>query len=331
MPIYLYWGGDDFAIALAVEDLRDRTLDPDWASFNYEKITPDTPDATIIGLNQAMTPPFGSGGRLVWLADTTVCHHCSADLLAELERTLSHIPESTVLLLTTANKPDGRLKSTKLLHSIAEVKEFSPIPPWQHDRLVTAVKKMAQEMGVKLTDASVQILTESVGNETRLLYSEIEKLLCFAATVGDRPLSDEIVSTLVTSNAANSLKLASAILQGDTSKALTLVADLLNRNEPALKIVATLTGQFRTWLWVKVMMEAGERNEKAIAQAAEVGNPKRVYFLRQEVNSIAAQKLQKALSILLELEVSLKRGAEEMSMLQTKAIELCQVCRCSFP
>jgi len=162
-------------------------------------------------------------------------------------------------------------------------------------------------------------------------FSEIEKLQLYASTVGDRPLSDEIVSTLVTSNAANSLKLASAILQGDTSKALTLVADLLNRNEPALKIVATLTGQFRTWLWVKVMMEAGERNEKAIATAAEVGNPKRVYFLRKEVKSIALWQLQTTLSILLDLEASLKRGAEEMSILQVKAIEICHVCQSGCP
>lgn len=331
MPIYLYWGEDDFARGKAVAALRDRILDPDWASFNYEKIPPDTSDSVIQGLNQAMTPPFGSGGRLIWLVDTPICHHCSADLLAELERTLSAIPESTVLLLTTTNKPDGRLKSTKLLQKYAEVQEFSPIPPWQHDRLVKAVQKMAKDMGVNLTDASVELLAESVGNETRLLYSEIEKLQIYAANQGNRPLRDSLVSTLVTSNAANSLKLASAILQGDTSKALTLVADLIDRNEPGLKIVATLTGQFRTWLWVKVMMEAGERDAKAIARAAEIGNPKRVYFLRQEVQSIAQGQLQKTLRILLELEVSLKRGAKEMSTLQTKAIELCQVCLSSFP
>lgn len=331
MPIYLYWGEDDFAMAKAVETLRDRVIDADWASFNYEKMPPDTADGVIQALNQAMTPPFGSGGRLVWLVDTSICHHCSADLLAELERTLSGIPESSVLLLTTSNKPDGRLKSTKLLQKYAEVKEFSPIPPWQHDRLVKAVQTMAKDMGVKLTNASVELLTESVGNETRLLYSEIEKLQLYAENLGSSPLADEIVSSLVTSNAANSLKLASAMLKGDTSKALTLIADLIDRNEPALKIVATLTGQFRTWLWVKVMMEAGERDEKAIAQAAEIGNPKRVYFLRKEVQSITQGQLQKTLSILLELEVSLKRGAEEMSTLQTKVIELCQVCLAFLP
>jgi DNA polymerase III subunit delta len=327
VPIYFYWGDDDFAMGKAVAALRDRVLDPDWASFNYEKISPDTPDAIIQGLNQSMTPPFGSGSRLVWLVDTTICHHCSADILAELERTLTAIPESTVLLLTTGNKPDGRLKSTKLLQKYAQVQEFSRIPPWQQDRLEKAVVKVAQEMGVKLTDASVGILTESVGNETRLLYSEMEKLQLYVGTGKNRLLSDEIVGTLVTSNAANSLKLANAILHGDTSRALTLIADLIDRNEPALKVVATLTGQFRTWLWVKVMISAGERDEKAIAQAAEIGNPKRIYFLRQEVKAITQGQLQKTLSILLDLEVSLKRGAEELSTLQTKAIELCQVCR----
>jgi DNA polymerase-3 subunit delta len=327
VPIYFYWGDDDFAMGKAVAALRDRVLDPDWAAFNYEKISPDTPDAIIQGLNQSMTPPFGSGSRLVWLVDTTICHHCSADILAELERTLTAIPESTVLLLTTGSKPDGRLKSTKLLQKYAQVQEFSRIPPWQQDRLEKAVVKVAQEMGVKLTDASVGILTESVGNETRLLYSEMEKLQLYVGTGKNRLLSDEIVGTLVTSNAANSLKLANAILHGDTSRALTLISDLIDRNEPALKVVATLTGQFRTWLWVKVMISAGERDEKAIAQAAEIGNPKRIYFLRQEVNAITQGQLQKTLSILLDLEVSLKRGAEELSTLQTKAIELCQVCR----
>jgi DNA polymerase-3 subunit delta len=323
----LYWGEDDFAMGKAVTALRDRVLDPAWAAFNYEKISPDTPDAVIQGLNQSMTPPFGSGSRLVWLVDTTICHHCSGDMLAELERTVTAIPESTVLLLTTPSKPDGRIKSTKLLQKYAQIQEFSPIPPWQQDQLEKAVVKVAQEMGLKLTDASVQLLAESVGNETRLLYSEIEKLQLYAGERRDRPLKDEIVGTLVTSNAANSLKLASAILQGDTSRALTLISDLIDRNEPALKIVATLTGQFRTWLWVKTMISAGERDDHAIAQAAEIGNPKRIYFLRQEVKAITHEQLQKTLSILLDLEVSLKRGAEELSTLQTKAIELCQVCR----
>ncbi len=60
-----------------------------------------------------MTPPFGIGKRLVWLVDSTLTQQCSENLLAELERTLPRIPDTTVLLLTSKNKPDARLKATK--------------------------------------------------------------------------------------------------------------------------------------------------------------------------------------------------------------------------
>jgi len=50
MPIYLYWGEDDFAIEMAAS-LRDQVLDPQWVSFNYT-LLPPKPDAVIQGLNR---------------------------------------------------------------------------------------------------------------------------------------------------------------------------------------------------------------------------------------------------------------------------------------
>jgi DNA polymerase-3 subunit delta len=135
------------------------------------------------------------------------------------------------------------------------------------------------------------------------------------------------VSELVRNTTQNTLQLATAIRTGDTPKALGILGDLSNAAEPGLRIVATLIGQFRTWLLVKMMMDSGERNPQAIAQAAEISNPKRIYFLLQEVKSLPLQQLISALPLLLELEASLKQGASETSTLQTKVIELCQICR----
>jgi DNA polymerase-3 subunit delta len=323
MSIYLYWGDDNFAISKAVDTLRGSVLDPNWASFNYDKISPEQTDAIILALNQAMTPPFGMGRRLVWLADTNVCQQCSEQLLAELERTLPAIPESAVLLLTSGNKPDRRLKSTKLLEKYAEIQEFSQIPPWKTELLVQQVRKAVQQVGVKLNNSAVELLAESVGNDTRQLFNELEKLQLYAGTTAT--INEQAVVALVNANTQNSLQLAAAIRQGKTAQALQLVSDLISHNEPTLRIVATLIGQFRTWLWVKMMIEDGERDEKAIASAAEVSNPKRIYFLRQEIQSISSRQLTSTLPLLLELEISLKRGADPMSTLQTKVIELCQI------
>lgn len=324
MPIYWFWGEDDYALNRAVVALRDRTLDPDWASFNTDKFSPEQADAVIQGLNQAMTPPFGAGSRFVWLAETALAQRCPEDLLAELDRTLPHLPETTVLLFTSSGKPDGRLKSTKLIQKHAEIQEFSLIPPWKTDLLMQQVRRSAQEVGVKLTNGAVQLLAESVGNQSRQLYNELEKLRLFAGSTG-QAIDEATVSSLVTASTQTSLQLATAIRQGETGEALSLVADLLNRNEPALRIVATLVGQFRTWLWVKLMIEAGERDEKEIARAAEISNPKRIYFLQQEVKPLSLVSLQQTLPLLLELDFGLKSGAEPIALLQTKVIELCQL------
>ncbi|MBD1927870.1 DNA polymerase III subunit delta [Trichocoleus sp. FACHB-90] len=324
MPIYLYWGEDDFALEKAVNVLLHRFVDPQWASFNYDKISPDQANAAITGLNQAMTPPMLTGSRLVWLTDTTIFQQCSEDLLAELERTIPVLPESSVLLLTTRTKPDGRLRSTKLLQQYAEIREFSLIPPWKTEELLKRVRQVSQEVEVKLTQAGAELLAQSVGNDTRQLWNELEKLSCYAGTEA-KALDVDVIAALVTSTTHNSLKLAEAIIQGNAAKASGLVADLIGRNEPALKIVATLIGQFRTWLWVKLMIEDGERDERAIATAVEIGNPNRVYILRKEVNPLSSRQLSLTLPLLLDLEVSLKRGADPLSTLQTKVIELCLV------
>lgn len=329
MPIYLYWGEDEFAIAQAIQALRQRVLDAAWESFNFDKLAGEAADAVTQALNQAMTPPFGSGGRLVWLVNTTLGQRCPEDLLADLERTLPLLPETTTLLLTMSGKPDGRLKSTKLLQKMAKVQEFNRVEAWKTDAIAKSVRQTAQAQGMKLTDEAVDLLVEAIGNDTRRLHTELEKLQLYAGGTG-RSLTADDVTALVTTTTQSSFKLAAAIREGQTGTALDMVVDLLQQNEPPLLIVASLVKQFRTWVWIKVMLEAGERDDQAISQAAEIGNPKRLYFLKPEVRNLSLSSLLQSLSVLLELEAGLKRGADELISLQTKVVELCELCAKKF-
>ena len=325
MPVYLYWGEDDFAIAQAVEKLQQKVLDFNWLQFNYHKIAGDRAESIIEGLNQAMTPVFGMGERLVWLVDTSLCQQKPAnDTLEELERTLKSIPPTSHLLFTTSKKPDGRLGSTKLLRQHAVVKDFSLIPPWKTDLIEGQVKQVAQTMQLKLTPGAIELLTESVGNNTRQLWNELGKLKIYW---GDKPesLDESAVAQLVLCNTQNSLQLAAAIRDGKTDVALGLITDLINRNEPALKIVATLVGQFRTWTIVKLMQQSGNRDNKAIASAAGINNPNRLYFINKEIQRTNHKQLLETLPMLLEMEHSLKSGGDTLAVLQTKIVELCLI------
>jgi DNA polymerase III subunit delta len=324
MPIYLFWGDDDFAIAQAVKQLQQTVLDSQWSQFNYDRLAGDEPDAAIQALERSMTPVFGTGERLVWLVDTPLFQSCSEDLLSRLQQTFPAIPSSSHLLLTCAKKPDARLKSTKLLQKHADIREFSLIPPWKTAELVEQVQKVARQVGVKVAPAATQLLAELVGNNTRQLWSELEKLRLYR---GEKtaPIDVDTVARLVNVSTQSSLKLAETICTGNSDRALRIVADLIDRNEPALKIVATLVGQFRIWTIVKLKLEAGERDDKAIAAAADIANPNRLFHLRKQLQPLSSSQLLATLPILLELELNLKRGSESIAALERQIIQLCQV------
>lgn len=325
MPIYLFWGEDDFTMSEAVQKLQKKVLDPNWIQFNYDRLAGHQSDATIQALNQAMTPVFGMGDRLIWLVETSIFQSCSEDLLKELHRTLPNLPLSSHLLFTTSKKPDGRIKSTKLVQEYAQVKEFSLIPPWQIEEIAKQIEKIAQEIGVKLTSDAVQFLAEVLGNNTRLIHQELEKLHLYSQNF-NRPLGKNDLS-LVNVATQSSLQLATAIRNGEGGKALELVSDLIDSNEAPLRIVATLVGQFRTWSILKLYQEAGEKDDSVIAKAADISNPKRIYFLKKEIHSLPSQKLLASLSLLLDLELNLKRGADPLATLQTTVVELCHLFR----
>ena len=132
-----------------------------------------------------------------------------------------------------------------------------------------------------------------------------------------------MVKELVSESATNSLQLAIAIRLGNIAQALEFVECLINCNEPALKITATLTTTFRTWLTVKQMIITGYQDDNIIAQLADVKNPKRLYYIRQEVANCCVNRLKNSLKMLLELELILKSGVDEKLALQTQIIKLC--------
>jgi DNA polymerase III subunit delta len=330
MPTYLFWGDDDFRLQQAVKSLIHRVVDVGWKSFNYDRVeggSSGSVESLVLALNQVMTSPFGAGDRLVWLVNPPLGGQDSLVFREELERTLPALPQSSHLLLTYEGKPDGRSKITKFLQEHAQVEEFALAPPWKTEAIRKTVQQTAQQLKITLSREAVDLLVDAVGNDTRQLVSELEKLKLYVGTEGGKTLVEAAqVSALVSSTQQSALELANTARQGLTDKALGLVEELLRHNEPPLRISATLIKQFRTWLWVKLLQEAGERDERAIAKAADIANPKRIYFLSQDVKLISRHQLQQTLGILLELEAALKQGQEPKGTLQTKVIELCRIC-----
>ena len=312
MPIHLLWGDDEAARSRAVEALIQQRTDPAWQSINLSRLDGSDPAQARQALEEARTPPFGAGDRVVLLQRSPFCNQCPAELAEQLEATLPLVPEACHLLLVNSAKPDARLRTTKALHKLVKAGEareqsFALPAVWDGAGQIELVQRTARELGLSLEPTAAEALSDAIGSDSARLASELEKLALYA---GAKPITAAAVEALVGSQATNALQVGDALLAGNPAEAVALVDALLAANEPALRIVATLCGQIRGWLWVSLLDQQGESDVNAIAKAAGIGNPKRIYVMRKQIRGRPPARFLALLRQLLEVEAALKRGSE---------------------
>jgi DNA polymerase-3 subunit delta len=317
MPIHLYWGDDEAARNRAVEALIDARLDPTWAAINLSRLDGNDPAQAAQALEEARTPPFGSGARVVVLQRSPFCNQCPAELAAQLDANLALINPDCHLLLVSSGKPDARLRTTKALQQLvkegrASEQSFALPPIWDGAGQVQLVTRTATDLGLTLEPAAAEALAEAIGSDSARLASELEKLSLYVSSLDSNaaPITLEAVQALVGGRSTSALAVGDALLAGRPADAIALSDALLEANEPALRIVASLSSQIRGWLWVALLERSGERDPAVIAKAAGIGNPKRIYVMRKQIQGRTPEQMLKLLGQLLEVEAALKRGAD---------------------
>ena len=321
MPIHLLWGDDEAARNRATEALVEQLVDPTWSAINLSRLDGNDAAQAAQALEEARTPPFGSGARMVVVQRSPFCNQCPAELADQLERTLELIAPECHLVLVNPAKPDGRLRTTKTLQKLvksgeATEKSFQLPAMWDGAGQLELMHRTAAELGLKLEPAAAEALAEAIGSDSARLASELEKLSLFSTAAGKpgntptAPITLEAVQALVGGQSTNALAVGDALLAGKPADAIALVDALLAANEPALRIVASLTSQIRGWLWVAMLDQKGEQDVNAIAKAAGIGNPKRIYVMRKQIRGKRPASFLRLLSQLLDVEAALKRGTD---------------------
>jgi len=311
MPIHLFWGDDEAARTRAVEALVNQQLDPAWGAINLSRLDGNDPAQALQALEDARTPPHGGGARLVVLQRSPFGAAGSAELAERLEASLALVPPNCHLVLVSTAKPDARLRSTKALRAVAEERSFALPAVWDGSGQVELMQRTARDLGLSLEPAAAEALAEAIGSDSARLASELEKLALYSAAQGaGGAIALQAVEALVGGRSTSSLAVGDALLAGRSADAIALVDALLAANEPALRIVASLTSQIRGWLWVALLERQGENDVAVIAKAAGIGNPKRIFVMRKQLRGRAPEGLLTLLAQVLEVEAGLKRGAD---------------------
>ena len=315
MPIQLLWGDDSAALERAIKAVIDAAVDPTWASVNVSRLDGSESSQARQALEEARTPPFGAGSRVVLLQRSPFCNACPSELADRFEAALDDIPDSTQLLLCNPTKPDGRLRTTKALMKRVKAGEanersFKLPAVWDGAGQRQLVERTADELNLKLEPEAVDALIDTIGSDSARLTMELQKLALHADSSGQAKINAKAVETLISGLSTNALQVGDALLDGDPGLAIALLDALIDAGEPALRIVATLTGQIRGWLWVLLLEKQGERDVAVIAKAAGIGNPRRIYVMRKQLQGRSPQRCLHLLGRLLDVEAALKRGAQ---------------------
>ena len=305
--IVLLTGDDQHAIQEQLNQYK-AEIDAQWLTLCYHRFPADRLDQAI---SVARTRSLTGGKKLVIVEN---CHLKQwGDTELETLQQLVQVPEFTILVFV-ATTVDKRLKIYKHIVKYANLFEFPLIPPWRTDLIEKAIATQAKKIKLMLSKNAVEYLAEAIGNDMSRAATELRKLYIYG---NSRQLELAEVKELVPCQTQNSLQLASAIRQGESNQVLHLLDDLLSRSEPLMVIVATLLTQFRTWLWVKSAIASGIKKDSELAQLCSISNPNRIYYLRQEVANTSINALAKAVTMMLDLEMSIKRGAEAKNLLPT--------------
>ena len=179
MPIQLLWGDDSAALERAVQSLIQKEVDPSWASVNVSRLDGSESGQARQALEEARTPPFGTGSRVVLLQRSPFCNACPSDLTDRFEAALDGIPETTQLLLCHPSKPDGRLRTTKALMKRVKAGEASErsfrLPAvWDGAGQRQLVERTATELNLKLEPDAVDALIDAIGSDSARLTMELQ-------------------------------------------------------------------------------------------------------------------------------------------------------------
>ncbi len=321
MPIHLIWGDDYEACNREIEEIIQTVIEPSWKSFNFSQLDGNDPKQNFKALEEVQSPPLGGGGRVILVRRSPFCNGCSIELANKLEQAITLIPDNTHLILNNSNKPDRRLKATKLIEKNIKSNPFSQeknflLPlPWDINGQRNLVKNILNKLNLTMNNETIDLIVESIGNDSSLIKTELQKLSLLSEAVHEksntnkpREISKELVKKLIQNNFTNALEIANLLLKGERIIALNKIQSLLKNGEPALRLLTTLTGQSRGWLWVHLLDSQQNLEIKEIAKLAGIANPKRIFIIRKQIQGQSLEALLELMKKLLKIEASIKSG-----------------------
>jgi len=268
---------------------------------------------------------------------TVPVHQDDAEVLSDA--ILGGYPKTNHLVLTT-DLVDKRRKLYKTINKVGVAIDCS-VPKGdraadkrqQQEALKAHVKETLRRAGKNMAPGGFEALYEKIGLDMRSFRNELEKLIAF---VGYRkeilPSDVERVSKRTKQDPI--YEMTNAIAERDTIRALFFLNSLLKNNFVPLQVLAALTNQMRKLILAKDFIHGrhggGWRQDLSYAAFQKIilpelekrepdfltskAHPFAIYMALKQSGNHTFKELIRALEVLLEADIRLKRSGQDGKM-----------------
>ena len=219
-----------------------------------------------------------------------------------------HLPETTTLVVLVEELLEATNPLITAAKKYGKMQVFTTPKGGQLDGWLRA---RAKEWQAEITPEACHLLVESVGENTRLLASEIDKLSAYVGAGGKIGVAEVRLLTPIERQLVI-FALTDAIARRDRSRALALLHEFLDNGQSEFGIIGLIASQTRALMQVKTLAEMGMRSAQ-IAQTAGMAP-----FVVEKNLPLARQftfaQLEAAHRALLEIDTALKRSRMTAAM-----------------
>ncbi len=316
LPVYLFFGEEEFLIQEAVDLIVNTVVDPGARDFNYNSVyCRDTPASEVVALCQTL--PFMSEKRLVVARDLDAF---KAGDVEELAAYLNDPSPSTCLVLISNQ---GKYEKKAVITAVEKHGAVTRFFPLLDREILSWIEGWARARGLTIQRDGVHYLWQTSGNDLQKIGSELEKIAIY---IKDRKaISFEDVKAAVGDfREYTSFDLAAAIGAKNREKAFLILNRLIQEGEAPVGLLGSIAWNFRRLLRAKSMEAAGSGYEEIKKKLGIIFHQSALF--KEQMQRYNIGELEQAFEVMLSADRALKSSAVPGRLvLERMILSLCGV------
>lgn len=300
MNTYLLYGLENYLIDQNINKIKDslKIEEENIVKYNLEE------DSISSVLVEASTVSMFSDKKLIICDNSSFLSankSLTDDEIKELTKYLENqFDDVYILFIVREEKIDSRKKISKLISKISKVYDCNKIESY---RLSNYVGDYIRDNGYSISSSSIELIISKVGYELSNIIKELEKLFIYKGN--DAKITKEDIEEVITNNLEkNIFELTNAITNREKDKIIKIYNDLIKSGEDPIKLIITLSNQFRLLMQVKIMRNSGYSEKEIVSTLKE--HPYRINLAMKNTYNI--EDIKKILLKLSKLDEKIVTG-----------------------